>query len=272
MKLGTARHGDGTRAFRQDDSGTIYYDVADVAALIAQPNWRSLTGEPGDAPAAEDLLLPILKPGKTLCIGLNYYDHAKEVGKEAPAFPTIFNKVQTSLLEPNGTVVLPDLSEQIDWEAELVIVIGKTVKHADEQSAREAILGYTVMNDLSIRDWQKRTSEWFQGKNFDASTPIGPVITTSDEIDPTQGLRVETLVNGVHKQDGNTAELIFDPVALVRYVTQFATLEVGDMIATGTPAGVGSGRKPVEWLKDGDVVVTRIEGIGELTNTIVIDR
>ena len=272
MKLGTVRHGDTTRAFRQEDGETRYLPVPDVGALLAEPDWRTLAGQPGEPPREADLLMPVLRPGQVIGVGLNYYDHAAEVGKAAPEVPTLFSKVTTALVGPGQDIELPSLSEQIDWEVELVIVIGQRVKNADEAAAREAIAGYTAMNDVSVRDWQRRTSEWFQGKNFDGSTPLGPVVTTADEIDPMAGLRIETLVNGAVEQSGTTADLIFSPVQLVVYLSQFLTLEPGDLIATGTPGGVGFVRTPPRFLADGDELRTRIEGIGELVNTVRIDR
>ncbi|MGB3413442.1 MAG: fumarylacetoacetate hydrolase family protein [Microbacteriaceae bacterium] len=268
MRLGTVKRAGATQAFRQDDNGTHYYNLPDIGALLNTENWQELATVPGPEPKNEELTLPILRPGKILCIGLNYTDHALEVGKTAPEIPTIFSKVASSMIGPYDNISYPELSSEIDWEAELVIVIGKTIKNADDESAGEAILGYTVMNDVSMRDWQRRTSEWFQGKNFDAISPLGPVIVSADAVDPIQGLSVETFVNGEMKQSGNTKDMIFNPIEVVKYLSQFLTLEPGDVIATGTPAGVGAGRKPKEFMNKGDVLVTRIEGIGELVNTL----
>lgn len=270
MRLGTARNGDHSRAFRQDETGTYYYAVHDVGQLLNTPEWTSLPAQQGEAPDPEDLLAPICRPGKTICVGLNYYDHAAEVGKTAPEVPTLFAKVSTALTGPRAEIRLPDLSAEIDWEAELAVVIGTRTNQADEQRAREAIAGYTVFNDLSVRDWQRRTSEWFQGKNFDKSSPLGPVIVTPDEVSPEDGLQVETLVNDRVEQSGNTSDLIFSVTKLVVYISQFLTLEPGDIIATGTPGGVGFVKTPPRYLRDGDVMRTRIEGIGELRNTIRI--
>lgn len=270
MKLGTVRYGEQSRAFRQDGSRAFYYDVADVGALLNIPDWAQLPAQEGEAPAEHDLLAPVTRPGKTICVGLNYFDHATEVGKKAPEVPTLFSKVSTALTGPRSDIYLPGLSAQVDWEAELAVVIGKRTIHANEQQAREAVAGYTVLNDLSIRDWQRRTSEWFQGKNFDSSTPVGPVMVTADEVDPEGGLRVETLVNDQVEQSGTTSDLIFSVTELVLYISQFLTLEPGDIIATGTPGGVGFVQKPPRFLQSGDILRTRIEGIGELCNTIHI--
>lgn len=270
MKLGTVRNGHYSRAFRQDDTGTYYYDVPDIGQLLAMPGWASLPGKRGEAPAPEDVLAPVTRPGKTICVGLNYYDHAEEVGKAAPEVPTLFSKVSTALTGPRAEICLPALSTQIDWEAELAVVIGKRAYQVDERQAGDSIAGYTVLNDLSVRDWQRRTSEWFQGKNFDRSTPLGPVIVTPDEVTPEDGLRIETLVNDKVEQSGKTSDLIFSVNQLVVYISQFLTLEPGDIIATGTPGGVGFVQNPPRYLRTGDVMTTRIEGIGDLRNSIRI--
>ncbi|MCG2621804.1 fumarylacetoacetate hydrolase family protein [Arthrobacter sp. I2-34] len=271
MRLGTVRRNGTTQAFRQDGGVTTYLPAGDIGELLSRPDWRSLAGEQGAAPEAGSLAAPILRPGKILCAGLNYYAHAEEVGQEVPKYPTIFTKFANALVGPTDDVVMPAASSKIDWEAELTVVIGSTVRHADEAAAREAILGYTVLNDVSVRDWQGRTPEWFQGKNWDRMTPWGPVIVTADELDPESGLAVECEVDGVQKQSGTTADLIFSCPALVAYISEFMTLEPGDIIATGTPAGVGLARKPREWIPAGAELVTRIEGIGELRNRCVAE-
>lgn len=268
MRLGTVRRHGVTQAFRQDGGTTTYFPVADAGMLLKLPDWATLSGQQGEAPAPEDIAPPVLRPGKFICAGLNYFDHAREVGKDAPRYPTLFAKMSTALLGARDDIRLPttEQSTRTDWEAELVIVVGKTIRNADAATAREAIAGYTVLNDVSVRDWQKRTEEWFQGKNFDATSPLGPVITTADEIDPDKGLAVECLVNGEVKQKGRTDDMIFSCTDLVTYITGFMTLEPGDLIATGTPAGVGTARSPKEFLTAGDELITRIEGIGELRN------
>ena len=266
MRLATVRTADGTRAVRIDGDTAWYTDAPDVGALLDADALSSASARPGPLPSPEQLAPLVLSPRKFLCAGLNYFAHAAEMGKSAPEYPTIFSKVATSLVGARDDIVMPAASSALDWEAELVIVIGGTVRRADEASARAAIAGYTILNDVSARDWQKRTSEWFQGKNFDQTSPLGPELVTADAIDPADGLRIECLIDGVPMQDGSTGDLIFDAVDLVRYVSGFLTLQPGDLIATGTPAGVGSGRSPQRYLADGEVVTTRIEGIGELVN------
>lgn len=209
-------------------------------------------------------------PGKILCIGLNYHDHAEEVGAELPQYPTVFTKFSNSLVGPDDPIVMPPESTKIDYEAELCVVIGQAARRVDETEAYEAIAGYTLLNDISVRDWQGRTSEWFQGKNWDHSTPFGPHVVARDHIDPVQGLTIECLVDGEVMQSGTTANMIFTPAQIVSYISTFMTLEPGDVIACGTPAGVGMSKKPRRfWLKAGQDVTVRIEGIGEITNACV---
>ncbi|RUQ22679.1 fumarylacetoacetate hydrolase family protein [Kocuria sp. HSID16901] len=209
-----------------------------------------------------------LEPGKILCVGLNYHDHAEEVGAELPTYPTIFTKYANSLVGPDDPIAMPPESTKIDYEAELCVVMGRRVRRANEEEALAAIAGYTLFNDISVRDWQGRTSEWFQGKNWDYSTPLGPHIVARNEVDPVAGLQIECLVDGEVMQSGTTANMIFTPAQIVSYLSTFMTLEPGDVIACGTPAGVGMSKKPRRfWLKAGHDVTVRIEGIGELTNT-----
>ncbi len=266
MRLGTVRRDSATQAFRQEGGRTDYLPVADVGELLAGGD-LALPGEPGPAPAPEDLLTPVLRPGKIVCAGLNYYDHAEEVGQQIPEHPTVFAKYANVLVGPVDPIAMPEESEKVDWEAELVAVIGTSVRHATPEQARAAIAGYTIMNDVSVRDWQGRTSEWFQGKNFDRTTPVGPVVVTADEVDPEAGLAIRCTVDGVRRQDSSTDRMIFSAVQLVEYLSRFMTLDPGDLVACGTPAGVGLAQKPRRiWLQDGQEVVTEIEGIGELRN------
>lgn len=269
MKLGAFRFGDTVQAFRHDSRGWHRFEqYADLAALLAAGDPATLSGGiEMEQPSQEQLVMPVLRPGKVIAVGLNYRDHAAEVGAELPHHPTLFSKVQTSLIGPGEAIVMPGVSKRLDWEAELTIVIGKTVRRAQPAAAEEAILGYTILNDISVRDWQGRTTQWFQGKNFDATTPIGPWVVTKDQLDPIGGLEIQTIVNGEIEQSSSTSEMIFSPAQLVSYISQVMTLEPGDMIATGTPAGVGYISR--KYLKPGDELITRIEGIGELRNSVV---
>ncbi|WP_237207851.1 fumarylacetoacetate hydrolase family protein [Rothia nasimurium] len=214
-----------------------------------------------------DLVAPLTKVKRVLCVGLNFTDHAEEVGAELPTYPTIFTKFGNALIGPGEQIRLPLESSKIDWEVELCAVVGRRARRVTEQEAADYLLGYTVMNDVSVRDWQGRTSEWFQGKNWDSMTPFGPVIVSPEELDITGGLAMTCSVDGEVRQQGSTANLIFGPEQVLAYLSTFMTLEPGDLIALGTPAGVGLSLRPRRWLAPGQVVQTAIEGIGTLTNT-----
>lgn len=218
--------------------------------------------------ASLTLAAPILRPPKFLAIGLNYADHVAEAGLEAPKLPTVFNKQSTCVAGPHDDVHLPRISSALDYEGELGFVIGARCRHVPRSRAFEVIAGYLVVNDVSVRDWQLRIPTWTMGKSFDTHGPIGPWLTTGDEVDPSS-LRLRTFVNGQLRQDSNTKHLIFDCAALVEHLTTAFTLEPGDVIATGTPGGVGIAMKPPRLLKAGDVVRVEIEGLGALENRVV---
>jgi acylpyruvate hydrolase len=219
---------------------------------------------------AVELRAPIPRPGKILCLGLNYAAHAKEGGNEVPEHPTVFVRVTTSLVAPGAPVIRPRVSEQLDYEVELVIVIGARCHDVAEDQALAHVFGYTIMNDVSVRDYQRRTSQWTLGKNFDGSGPMGPAIATADELPAgARGLGIRTRLNGELLQDGNTADMVFPVPRIVALLSQVMTLEPGDVIATGTPSGVGHARRPPLWMKPGDVVTCEIDGIGTLSNPIV---
>jgi acylpyruvate hydrolase len=206
------------------------------------------------------------KPPKIICLGLNYRAHIREMGRELPSHPTLFAKFAPALIGSHDAIVIPAASEQLDWEAELAVVIGRRVRHADRTAASAAIAGYTIMNDVTARDWQHRTTQWLQGKTFESTTPLGPVLVTTDEVGDRPDLRIRCWINDELMQDARTGDLVFDPPTVVRYVSEIVTLEPGDVIATGTPGGVGVARTPARFLRPGDVVRTSIEGIGELEN------
>jgi acylpyruvate hydrolase len=215
--------------------------------------------------AESDLKSPVPNPGAVFCVGLNYRNHILEMGRDLPQHPTLFAKLQRTLTDPFAEIELPDASPNVDYEGELVIVIGRGGRDIDPERATEHIGGYTLMNDVSMRDWQNRTLQWFAGKNFERSTPVGPWVATPDEVDlTTAGIRVT--VNGETRQESPLADLVFDPVALVADVSRITTLEPGDLIATGTPGGVGHAMKPPSYLADGDVVEIEIDGIGAIRN------
>jgi 2-keto-4-pentenoate hydratase/2-oxohepta-3-ene-1,7-dioic acid hydratase in catechol pathway len=214
--------------------------------------------------------LPFDPPGKIVCVGLNYALHAKEGGHEIPTYPSFFLRVPTSLVAAGAPVVRPKISTQLDYECELTIVIGKRGRHIPEVNALDHVFGYTLFNDISVRDFQRKTSQWTPGKNFDATGPLGPWIVTADDLPAgATGLRIMTRVNGETMQDSNTSDMIFSTARIVALLSEFMTLEPGDVIATGTPSGVAHARKPPTWMKAGDKVEVEIEKIGVLANPIV---
>jgi acylpyruvate hydrolase len=275
VRLTTIRTGDGTRAARVDGDRLLVLDAADVGAVLARGpvglrDAASARGPERDATNA-DYAPVVPAPSKVICLGLNYETHIREMGHDPPDVPTLFAKYTAALIGPHDPIVLPRASTSVDWEAELAFVIGTPVRHADERSARAAIAGYTICNDISMRDWQRRTPQWLQGKTFESSTPVGPVLVTPDEVDDARDLGVRCEVDGVVRQDARTSDLVFDPVAIVQYVSTILTLLPGDLISTGTPGGVGAGMSPPVFLRPGQVVRTVIEGIGALVNECVTE-
>ncbi len=271
MKLATVRTPGGTRAVRVTDGGCVDLGVPDVGALLARDGWAA------EAAAASSDTFPLRaadaapvvpRPGKVWCVGLNYRNHILEMGRDLPEYPTLFAKFADALIGARDAIELAPESSAVDWEAELAVVIGRTVRRASEEDAVAAIAGFTVINDVTMRDWQFRTREWLQGKTFQATTPLGPVMVTPDELPGgvRPRLTMTCAVNGEAMQKAGTADPVFDPVALVRYASVITTLRPGDVIATGTPGGVGHARTPARYLADGDVVVTEIDGIGRLEN------
>jgi 2-keto-4-pentenoate hydratase/2-oxohepta-3-ene-1,7-dioic acid hydratase in catechol pathway len=223
-------------------------------------------------PRAEvTLLAPILAPEKIICIGLNYADHAAESGQPIPAEPVVFNKFPTALTGPDQPIRLPSVSSEVDYEAELVVVIGHEGKSIPESAALDYVAGYTCGHDVSARDWQLRKpgGQWLLGKTFDSFAPIGPCLVTADEVPDPGHLDIALRRNGETLQDSNTHQLIFTIPQLVAYISQVATLKPGDLIFTGTPPGVGAARKPPVFLQPGDVVEVEIEKLGILRNSVV---
>jgi 2-keto-4-pentenoate hydratase/2-oxohepta-3-ene-1,7-dioic acid hydratase in catechol pathway len=216
---------------------------------------------------------PVPNPGKVICIGLNYRDHAIETKATIPKEPVVFNKFPSCLVPSGAKVPLPRESDQIDFEGELVVVIGKSGRRIPRERAMDHVFGYTIGHDVSARDWQKNKEgkQWLLGKSFDAFAPIGPEIVTMDEVPDPHALEIQSRVNGEVMQDSNTGEMIFKIDELIAYVSQVTTLEPGDVIFTGTPAGVGVARNPQRFLKPGDVVEVEIEKLGVLTNEFFAD-
>ena len=212
-------------------------------------------------------MIPIERPGKIVCVGLNYRDHAEEQGAELPAAPLLFAKFPTALIGPGEPIVIPPIVQQADYEAELGVVIGQTVKGVSKENALEAVSGYICANDVSARDLQFADGQWTRGKSPDTFCPVGPLVPRSEVPDP-HALAIRAIVSGETLQDSSTANLIFGIDEIISYASRTSTLEAGDLILTGTPAGVGVFRDPKVLLKDGDEVTIEIDGLGRLTNPV----
>jgi 2-keto-4-pentenoate hydratase/2-oxohepta-3-ene-1,7-dioic acid hydratase in catechol pathway len=213
-------------------------------------------------------MLPIDRPSKIVCVGLNYRDHAEEQGAELPKAPLLFAKWPSSLVGPGEAIVIPRTSTRVDYEAELGVVIGERIKGVSEENALEAVLGYLCLNDVSARDLQFGDGQWTRGKSPDTFCPVGPRLVPRDDVPDPQALPIRCLLNGEVMQDSTTANMIFSVAEVIAYASATSTLEPGDLIATGTPAGVGVFRKPPRLLQDGDEVTIEIEGVGALTNPV----
>ncbi len=216
-----------------------------------------------------DLLAPVPRPPAFLGIARNYEDHIREMGGQRPEHQTWFTKLSTCVIGPGAAIEVPRASEAVDYEGELGVVIGRRCRHVPVERALEVVAGYTVVNDVSVRDWQRRTPTMFLGKSFDTHGPTGPWLVTADEVPDPQALRVRTRVNGDLRQDGTTADMVFTCARMIAHLTEAVTLEPGTVLATGTPAGVGAGSDPPRWLVAGDVVTVAVDGVGELTNPVV---
>ena len=272
MILSTVRIGGRTHAAVHSDDGIHPLEAADVGALLRDPGWRELAAAALDSAPASGwepaLLVP--SPAKVLCCGVNYIDHIEEMGRERPGHPTLFAKYADSLIRAEDDIVLTGAGiERLDWEAELAVVVGAPLRRASREEATAAIAGYTVANDVTARDWQRRTSQFLQGKAWDAMTPIGPVLVTADAFDPAAGARIECRIDGELVQSSTTDQLLFDSADILAYVSAFTVLRPGDLVLTGTPGGVGDARTPPRSLAPGELLETSIEGIGVLRNRIL---
>jgi 2-keto-4-pentenoate hydratase/2-oxohepta-3-ene-1,7-dioic acid hydratase in catechol pathway len=221
--------------------------------------------------ASVKLLAPIPRPPKLICVGLNYRDHAAESKMEVPKVPTIFNKFPSVVIGPGDPIVLPRVSTKPDYEAEFAFVIGRGGRYISAPRAMDHVFGYTIVNDVSARDFQNATSQWLMGKTFDTFAPMGPCIVTKDEIADPHALDISLEIGGQVLQKSNTRELIFKIPELIEYISQVVTLEPGDVVATGTPAGVGFSHRPPRWLRPGEETIVRIQGIGELRNPVIAE-
>ncbi|XP_039257899.2 oxaloacetate tautomerase fahd2, mitochondrial-like [Styela clava] len=220
------------------------------------------------------LLSPVTRPDKIICVGMNYKDHCLEQNAPIPEEPIIFSKFPSCIIASGDPIVLPKISDSVDWEVELAVVIGKRGKNIEESEAMDYVAGYTVAHDVSARDWQmqKNGKQWLLGKTFDTFCPLGPVIVTKDALPNPHKLALCCLVNNFPMQDSSTDQLIFKTEEIIAWVSQFSTLEPGDLILTGTPPGVGVFRKPPVYMKPGDVITCEVEGIGRITNTVVAEE
>ncbi|PXW97587.1 2-keto-4-pentenoate hydratase/2-oxohepta-3-ene-1,7-dioic acid hydratase in catechol pathway [Sphaerotilus hippei] len=239
---------------------------------LAAAAQAALTSDAPRLSLARLTLAPLVpEPGKVICLGLNYFDHAREGGRDKPDYPWLFFRGKSSLIGHGAAGVLPRVSEKFDYEAELALVIGRDVpRHVRQADALDHVFGYTCFNDMSVRDYQKRTPQWTIGKNFDATGGFGPVLVTADELAPgATGLRIRSRLNGQVMQDASTTDMIWSVAETIALLSDCMTLEAGDVIVMGTPAGVGQARTPPVWMKAGDTIEIEIERIGTLVNPIV---
>ncbi len=252
----------------QDSTGAIHFAVDGRRAEGAAFGPLTITDEMADV---QKILAPV-DPPSILCIGLNYRQHAEETGAKFPQYPVLFTKGVNTVQHPGGAIEIPThlASDEVDYECELAVVIGRTCKNVSRADALDCVWGYTCANDVTARDWQKQKggSQWCRGKTFDTFCPLGPCLTTRDEIPNPNALRLRTIINGETMQDSNTADMIFDVPALIEFLSGSNTLLPGTVIMTGTPSGVGMARQPPRWLREGDEVTVEIEGIGRLTNPV----
>jgi acylpyruvate hydrolase len=272
MRFATIRTDQGTTAARLDGDMLIPLAAGDVGDMLAAGGAPERDGAAA-VPAAEADFAPVVtRPGKVICVGLNYRSHILETGRELPEYPTLFAKFAETLTGPHDDLVIPSVSERVDWEVELGVVIGRPAYRATPEEASAAIAGYTVINDVSMRDWQRRTLQWLAGKMFQHSTPAGPYLVTPDEVGDAADLEVRCEVDGTVMQQSRTSDLLFSPAQIVSYASQAITLRPGDLLATGTCGGVGDARKPPVYLRPGNLLRTWIEGLGECLNQCVPDK
>jgi acylpyruvate hydrolase len=256
----------------EDDVVRPLRDVVELgrdtpSEVLADP---PVTGE--RVPLAAVRLLPVLpRPGKIVCVGLNYRAHAEEGGYDVPDYPTLFTKFAETLVAAGDPILLPPESSAVDFEAELAFVVGRPVRRASGAAALEAVAGYTVANDISMRDYQYRTAQWLPGKNWAASTPLGPFLVTADEVGDPHQLDISLELNGERMQSANTSRFIFDVPTLVATISEFIPLAPGDVVLTGTPSGVGYRRDPKVLLRDGDRITVEVERVGRLENRVLAE-
>lgn len=271
MRLATIRVGGTTAAVRVEGGTAVETGFEDVGALLRADGLDRAARADGPRHdfTTADLAPVVPRPDKIVCVGLNYRGHILEMGRELPEYPTLFAKYPEALIGAGDEILLPAESDRVDWEGELAVVIGRRVRRASAEEAVAAIAGYSVLNDVTMRDYQYRTTQWFQGKTWEHTTPFGPVLVTPDEMTP--GARLTTRLDGEELQNTTIDDLVFGPAELVRYISTIVTLQPGDVIATGTPGGVGHARKPPRYLRAYQTLTTSIDGIGELVNPAVAE-
>lgn len=263
MKLVSYRGGFGR--LEDDLTGKVVPMGQDLVSFLA-----GAPAEEGAAIPVEDveLLAPVPRPGKIICVGLNYRDHAAETGKPIPTEPVLFAKFANSVVAHGVSVEIPEVAHEVDWEAELGVVIGRTARRVSTDQALDHVAGYVCLNDLSARDLQRSGGQWTRGKAIDDFLPMGPWLATSDDVPDPQDLTIRCLLNGAVMQESSTSQMIFGVAELVSTISQTVTLEPGDCIATGTPPGIGMAKTPPRFLQPGDVVTVEIDGLGSLTTTM----
>ena len=250
---------------------------SDLMGLIGRENLEQYVVElveGADSVALDSITpaMPIKSPSAVMCLGLNYIDHIKEGGYEIPDYPALFMRGKNSLMPAQAPMIRPECSEQLDYEAELMVIIGQGGKHIPIDQALAHVFGYTIFNDGSIREYQRKTHQWTPGKNFDSTGPIGPIVVTPDELPPgASGLHIESRVGNEVLQSANTSEMLWPVDKTIATISEFATLSPGDMIAMGTPPGVGHARKPPRWIRPGETIEIEIEGIGVCSSPVVAE-
>lgn len=282
MRLATLRYQGHTRAAVLGDGVAVLFDDSCLGDVLARPGWRREAEEllAGAATNPENVMAEsawafaplITRPGKIVCVGLNYAAHIEEMGHDRPEVPTLFAKFADAVAGAKDDIRVPAYAaEKLDYEGELAVIVGETCLQVDEEQARRAIAGYAIMNDFTQRDRQYATEQWLQGKTLQRASAFGPWMLTADAFDA-QTARVQTFVDGELRQDAPIADLVFSPAQLVSYISQFVQLNPGDVISTGTPAGVGHGMVPPTYLRDGQEMVIIIDGLGKQRNTVRINR
>ncbi len=270
MRLATIRTLSGTRAVRLDAERAVETGHPDVGVLLLSSDWRDIAERASGAShelAGLDYAPVIPRPGKVICVGVNYKAHIMEMGRETPSHPTLFAKYAEALIGANDDIAIPSISDAVDWEAELAVIVGSPLRNVDAKAAQEGIAGFSVLNDVSMRDWQFRTLQWLQGKTFEGSTPFGPALVTPDEAG--FGADLSCYVDDEIVQCAVTSDMVFGPIEALCYISQFITLKPGDVVSLGTPGGVGHARKPPRYLRPGQTLRTVIDGIGECRNMCV---